>query len=203
MQSDSSIALVLCDILMPEQDGFDLLRFMKDNLRFSHIPAIMITVLHDKESVIKSLKLGAKDYIAKPIEAELLLSKIQNVLETGVGTILIVDDDELMLNLLERIIQQERYKTLTAQSANAGLELLKSSRVDLVISDIVLPGMDGLEFLVQIKDKYPHIPVVMITGHSGMYEKDDVIASGADGFITKPFHNTEITRTLKSFAQRF
>lgn len=107
LQSDLSIELIICDIIMPEQDGFDLLNYLRDNLRFNHIPVIMTTVLEDKESVVKSLRLGAKDYIVKPIKDDTLSSKVKSVLEGGLGTVLIVINDELVLNMLVESIKRE------------------------------------------------------------------------------------------------
>ena len=91
-------------------------------------------------------------------------------------------------------------KALTAADGQQALDLLETHKyIKAVISDIVMPNVDGFELLARIKSNYPGIPVLLITGHGGRYERKDVISAGADGYITKPFKNIEIVNTLKSF----
>ena len=82
------------------------------------------------------------------------------------------------------------------------LEKLESTSFNLVISDIKMPRMDGIELLFEIKSRYPQISVLLITGHGDEYNSQDVLAAGADYFITKPFKNVDIARTLRSIYLR-
>ena len=105
---------------------------------------------------------------------------------------LIVDDSSVMRKIVERSLRQAGLDPLVvfeASSGTDGLELLKTQQVDLILSDINMPSMDGLEFLRQIRAQNlaPDVPVVMITTESSEEHVKQAILSGAQGYIRKPF----------------
>jgi len=105
---------------------------------------------------------------------------------------LIVDDSSVMRKIVERSLRQAGLDTLVVYEAGngaEGLDLLKSKSVDLILSDINMPSMDGLEFLRQIRAQglAPGIPVVMITTESSEEHVKQAILAGARGYIRKPF----------------
>jgi two-component system chemotaxis response regulator CheY len=105
---------------------------------------------------------------------------------------LIVDDSSVMRKIIERALRQAGLDPLVVHEAGSGvdgLELLKSKSVDLILSDINMPSMDGLEFLRQVRAQNlaPGIPVVMITTESSEEHVKQAIMAGAQGYIRKPF----------------
>jgi two-component system chemotaxis response regulator CheY len=105
---------------------------------------------------------------------------------------LIVDDSSVMRKIVERALRQAGLDLLVVHEAGSGtegLDLLKSNQVDLILSDINMPSMDGLEFLRQIKAQKlaPGVPVVMITTESSEEHVKQAILAGAQGYIRKPF----------------
>ena len=105
---------------------------------------------------------------------------------------LIVDDSSVMRKIVERSLRQEGLDTLLVFEAGSGidgLELLKAEHVDLILSDINMPSMDGLEFLRQVRAQNlaPGVPVVMITTESSEEHVKQAILAGAQGYIRKPF----------------
>lgn len=105
---------------------------------------------------------------------------------------LIVDDSSVMRKIVERTLRQAGLDPMTvheAGSGSEGLEVLKAQTVDLILSDINMPSMDGLEFLRQIRDQNlaPGVPVVMITTESSEEHVKQAIQAGARGYIRKPF----------------
>jgi two-component system chemotaxis response regulator CheY len=105
---------------------------------------------------------------------------------------LIVDDSTVMRKIVERSLRQAGLDPLVvfeAGSGTDGLELLKTQKVDLILSDINMPSMDGLEFLRQIRGQNlaPGVPVVMITTESSEEHVKQAIMAGAQGYIRKPF----------------
>jgi two-component system chemotaxis response regulator CheY len=105
---------------------------------------------------------------------------------------LIVDDSTVMRKIVERALRQAGLDPLVVHEAGSGvegLEILKSKKVDLILSDINMPSMDGLEFLRQLRaqDLAPGVPVVMITTESSEEHVKQAILSGAQGYIRKPF----------------
>ncbi len=198
LESISCVELIISDIMMPDQDGYDLLRYLKANIKFKHIPVIMATASDDQETVVKCVKLGAKDYIVKPVNRDLLIQKAKRILKSGKRTVLVVNDEQPILEMLSNIIDREGFKTYQAQSGIDALKTMESNCIDIVFSDIQMQGMTGLELLSKIKDKHPHVKVVLVTGYATKYNHAKVSEQGADGFITKPLKNIEIIDTLKN-----
>jgi two-component system chemotaxis response regulator CheY len=105
---------------------------------------------------------------------------------------LIVDDSSVMRKIVERSLRQAGLESLVifeAGSGSEGLDVLKGQQVDLILSDINMPSMDGLEFLRQIRRQNlaPGVPVVMITTESSEEHVKQAILAGAQGYIRKPF----------------
>ena len=105
---------------------------------------------------------------------------------------LIVDDSSVMRKIVERALRQAGLDPLVVHEAGSGtegLELLRAKSVDLILSDINMPSMDGLEFLRQLRAQNlaPGIPVVMITTESSEEHVKQAITAGAQGYIRKPF----------------
>jgi two-component system chemotaxis response regulator CheY len=105
---------------------------------------------------------------------------------------LIVDDSSVMRKIVERALRQAGLDLKVVHEAGSGtegLDLLKAKQVDLILSDINMPSMDGLEFLRQIRaqDLAPGVPVVMITTESSEEHVKQAILAGAQGYIRKPF----------------
>jgi len=107
-------------------------------------------------------------------------------------TVLIVDDSSVMRKIVERALRQaglDLVRVIEAGSGREGLTALERDRVDLIVSDINMPSMDGLEFLrqIQIHSLARGVPVVMITTESGEDHVREALAAGAQGYIRKPF----------------
>ncbi len=101
--------------------------------------------------------------------------------------ILVVDDEQIVRLSCERALVPKGYEVLQADHAQAGLEVLGREKVDLVLTDLKMPGMDGLEFLKQVKDSWPEVVVVMITGYQTIDTAVKSIKLGAYDYINKPF----------------
>ena len=117
-------------------------------------------------------------------------------------TILAVDDQPANLRLLDAVLSPRGYRVVRATSGEQALELLPSSGVDLVLLDIVMPGIDGYEVCRRIRraPETAFLPVVMITA-SGHQEKTRAIEAGADDFVSKPFDQSELLARVASLAR--
>ncbi|MGD8266562.1 MAG: sigma-54 dependent transcriptional regulator [Desulfobacterales bacterium] len=107
-------------------------------------------------------------------------------------SILVVDDEKNYTAVLSVVLQEEGYETLTANSAAEALATLKIEDVDLVITDMKMPGIDGLELLGRVKRQWPDIPVIMMTAHGTVDKAVEAMQKGAYTFILKPFDNERL-----------
>jgi len=121
---------------------------------------------------------------------------------TEAVTVLVVDDQPPNLRLLDAVLSPRGYRVITADSGEAALAELKDSAIDLVLLDIVMPGLDGHEVCRRIRahEATAFLPVVMITA-SGDQEKLQALVSGADDFVTKPFDQAELLARVASLAK--
>ena len=111
--------------------------------------------------------------------------------------ILIVDDNDLMRTLLRGILRSENCQVIgEARNGSIALDSIARNKPDIVFLDVVMPEMDGLEALQNIKSKHPEIVVVMITGNPSKENVEESIQSGASGFIVKPFNSAKVLNTL-------
>ena len=114
--------------------------------------------------------------------------------------ILIVDDEEAVRDLFSELLRKEGYETNTCATGEETLELLKQENFDVVLLDIKLPGVSGLEVLKNIRDSYKDLPVVMITGFG--YDEDLIAKTkqlGCSGYIGKNMPISQIITTFKQF----
>ena len=111
--------------------------------------------------------------------------------------ILIVDDEELIVKLLSMSLRSDGYETFSAYSGQQGLEVFKSESPDIVITDIKMPGMDGLELLKKIKEIDPEKEVIIVTGHGDIDSTIAALQYGASDFINKPVRDDALAIALE------
>lgn len=197
LQANSNTSLIILDVVMLGGEGYEFLKFVSSNLRFRHIPVIMCSGYADGATIKRAIECGAKDFIAKPVKADVLLKKVKAAIERAKKTVLLVGHDPQLLDILERIIKRDGFNTLKASSGQAALKTLDSdSYVDLIISAIEMPEMTGWDLLIEAKEKNFRLPVLLILDSNKSTEVDP-LAAGADGTISMPFENISIGRTLK------
>lgn len=112
--------------------------------------------------------------------------------------ILVVDDELDMLMLLQMLIEDNTdYAVETTNNPSEALKLLTRNCYDLVISDLKMPGMDGLELFGEMKQICPSTPVIMITAYGSTEAAEEALQAGVDDFITKPFRKDRILFTIR------
>jgi two-component system NtrC family response regulator len=108
-------------------------------------------------------------------------------------TILIVDDEKNYLTILSAVLEEEGFEVLTAHGGQEALEIYKTSDLDLVVTDMKMPEMDGIELLENIKQLDPDLPVMMMTAHGTVDKAVEAMQKGAYTYILKPFDNERLT----------
>lgn len=112
-------------------------------------------------------------------------------------SILVVDDEQVMLSLLEKILSQDGYSVLLAANGRKALAVIEKQHVDIVISDVNMPELDGFGLLKIVKNEYPEISMIMMTGYGDTYTVKDALLLGADEYLTKPFRSHEISLVVE------
>ena len=110
--------------------------------------------------------------------------------------VLIVDDDEIIRVILSKLIKKEGFEVLVADRGERALEMIRSRTADLLITDIMMPGMDGMELFRKAKELDRELPVVLITGHADVQGAVKAIKAGAHDYIVKPFDNNDVLRVV-------
>ncbi|MFC1880128.1 sigma-54-dependent transcriptional regulator [Thermodesulfobacteriota bacterium] len=118
-------------------------------------------------------------------------------------TILVVDDEKNYLLVLSAVLEDEGYEVLTAPGGYEALEIQKSSDLDLILSDMKMPAMDGIELLENIKALDPDLPVIMMTAHGTIDKAVEAMQKGAYSYILKPFDNERLTIYVKKAVSMF
>lgn len=114
-------------------------------------------------------------------------------------TILVVEDDSKIARLLELELKHAGYAVMVATDGRTGLERALADDVDLVLLDVMLPQMSGLEVVRRLKEERPLLPVLMVTARGDRYDKVSGLDLGADDYITKPFEIEEVLARIRAF----
>jgi signal transduction histidine kinase/DNA-binding response OmpR family regulator len=160
-------AIITLDILMPGVDGWDLLGRLKADPKTAWIPVVIVSILDERG---KGFALGAAEYLVKPVDREALISAVRRVVRavpSGLreATILAVDDDPMVLELLEAVLMPQGFTILKARNGREGLRLARERRVDLIVLDLLMPDLDGFQVVEELK-RLPltaGIPIVVLT----------------------------------------
>jgi len=111
--------------------------------------------------------------------------------------ILVVDDELMMRQLLEKILRRDGYRVFSAVDGEEALAIMGREAISIVISDLQMPGMSGFDLLKVVKKNYPQTGIIMMTAYGDTYTVKDALLLGADEYITKPFKSFEISMVVE------
>ena len=151
---------ITLDAMMPGMDGWAVLSALKADADVADIPVIMLTIVDDKNL---GYALGASDYLTKPIDRERLTTVLQKYRRDL--PILVVDDDAALRRLIRRILEKEGYAVAEAKNGRAALERVREISPGAILLDLMMPGMDGFEFVAEFRkhDASRGIPIIVVT----------------------------------------
>ncbi|MEO1389935.1 MAG: response regulator [Cyanobacteria bacterium J06634_6] len=156
-------AVITLDVMMPEMDGWSVLSRLKGDLQLADIPVVMVTLL---ENQTLGYTLGASDYLTKPIVRSRLLQVLNKYRTTATTPrVMIVEDDATNRAMLGRQIEKEGWQVAELANGRMALEQMPHYRPSLILLDLMMPEMDGFEFLEQLRQtpEWKAIPVIVIT----------------------------------------
>jgi two-component system cell cycle response regulator len=206
--------LILMDIQLPGMDGLTAAKIIKNDPDLKTTPVIALTSYAMTGDDLKAKEAGCDGYITKPVDTKLFLKTIGRFLiaEKAPETqdscqpakrVLIVDDEPLNVKLLAAKLSQEPYEILTAFNGHEAMKKVSKDSPDLILLDIMMPGIDGYEITRTLKNDPDtrHIPIILVTALNGQEDKRRGLESGADEFLNKPVNSTELKARVRSLLE--
>ncbi|WP_204150461.1 PAS domain-containing protein [Leptolyngbya sp. CCY15150] len=181
--------VIILDVLMPHMNGWDVLAILKADPILMDVPVILMTILDEQN---RGFTLGASDYLTKPIDykrLDLLLQKYRpdDALGDRPHRVLVVEDDQATRQMFQRILQKEGWQVTTAENGRLGLEAIQAQQPDLILLDLMMPEMDGFEFMDQLRqqDRGRSLPVVVVTAMDLSLDERDRLTGRVENILQK------------------
>jgi two-component sensor histidine kinase/CheY-like chemotaxis protein len=197
---DYAFELLLLDLRMPETDGFTLLNEIR--ALDPDLDVIIISAYGDEANAIEAIRLGAIDYLKKPISLQELRTAIFRVQQKRAKEtpfehrILVVDDEKKLCAYIKRELEMEGYKVAVAYDGPGGLQYFKNNRVDIVITDIRMPGMTGLQMLLECRKISDDFVSIIITGFDDHEKAIEALRLGVFEYLRKPLSIEEVITSI-------
>jgi PAS domain S-box-containing protein len=183
-------AAITLDVMMPSMDGWAVLSTLKADAELAHIPVVMLTMLDEKGL---GYALGAADYLTKPIDRNRLISVLSKYrCEQERCSVLIVEDDPLSRQMLRRMLEKEEWQVVEAENGRVALDKMGHTPPELILLDLMMPEMDGFQFLSQVRQlpDWQAIPVIVVTAMS----LSDVERQQLNGSVIQILQKSAFTR---------
>jgi CheY-like chemotaxis protein len=198
--SHPETSMIICDLRMPEEDGFVLLNYLKTNVSYRHIPVIVSSSFADEEVVKQAIASGAVEYVNKPFTKELMIARIKSILDTIRSKILLVSDDKVISTIFKRALGHDRYYVHSAENGVEAIKTLGQKNINVIISELALVDMTGFDFMQKVCDLGRWIPILFLSDPQLQISEGDIIKAGGQGVISRPFNNLEIRRKMETLA---
>jgi len=177
-------ALITLDVMMPDLDGWAVLRALKADAETHHIPVIMISMVGDREI---GYTLGAVESMTKPVDRTQLVALVQEHLLDPGAQILVVEDDEATRNLISRSLREVGWQVVEADNGTSALARVAEHKPDLILLDLMMPIMDGFDFVAELRKGagYFDIPIIVVTAKDLNDADRRRLAGGVERIIEK------------------
>jgi signal transduction histidine kinase/DNA-binding response OmpR family regulator len=191
------IAITL-DVMMPDMDGWAVLTALRRDPDLADIPVIMATIMDEQR---RAATLGAAGYIAKPIDRDRLISLVKRFsMPTRPTRVLIVEDDPLQRERARQWLESEHWNVIEAENGQMALEQLDVQRPDVILLDLMMPHMDGFQFVaaLQQEEDWRDIPVIIITARDLTATDRARLSSGVTTVLVKDtFNPTQLVNRIR------
>jgi PAS domain S-box-containing protein len=177
-------AAVTLDIMMPDLDGWTVLAAIKGDPALAGVPVVLMSIVEEKN---RGYALGAADYLVKPVDRAKLVAALTRACGTAAGSVLLVDDDEMVRRSVRQALEPIGWKVTDAENGQVAVEALAAGRPDVIILDLMMPKMDGFEFLDELRGRpdWQGTPVVIITAKDLTDEDRNRLNGGVERIIQK------------------
>ena len=217
--------LAIVDLFMPEMDGLDLTASIRSNQSIAALPVVVLTSAAESNYVERAKKLGVHAYLAKPVRKNHLYETLVSVLDptadlsglernlSSFGNtpalpdnikILLVEDNIVNQKVALQILKRVGYDADSAISGVEALEQIRSQRYDIVLMDIQMPEMDGLEATRRIRDEFAQSEqpwIIALTANALLEDRNACIDAGMNGYVSKPIEIEKLVEALRQGCQ--
>src|SRR5580700_59551 len=215
-------AAVISDLQMPHMDGFEFVENIRKSALFGQIPVLMLSSSAQQGEHERCRQLGISAHLAKPIQPSELLDAILSALSLHASEpseahsktqdetqevlpqsnwrqgmkVLLAEDNAVNRTLATRLLQKHGHTVVVVENGRQALEALERETVDLVLMDVQMPEMDGLEATAAIREKEKktgdHLPIIALTAHAMKGDREKCLAAGTDDYLTKPIRTADL-----------
>jgi CheY-like chemotaxis protein len=221
-------SVILTDVHMPKMDGFGLVERIRKMPEFSTATIMMLTSAGQQGDAVRCRELGVAAYLLKPVRKSDLRDAIARVLGVREPTgavqpktamflqagrasavclrVLLAEDNPVNQLFVQRLLEKRGHSVVVASTGLEALDILQRENVDVVLMDIQMPEMDGLEATKAIRsresDGRPRMPVIALTAHAMKGDREKCLAAGMDAHLSKPIRPAELDEVLEKYMAR-
>jgi CheY-like chemotaxis protein len=227
LEAGEPYTLVLTDMHMPKMDGFQLVEHIRQRPELNAATIMMLTSAGGKGGAARCQELGISGYLLKPVRRSELREAIGLALgprqqtgpippiprpsrsdkrEQAALRVLLAEDNAVNQRLAVRMLEKRGHHVTLAANGREALEAMEKDRFDLVLMDVQMPEVDGLEACAALRRKEKekgdgaHVPVVALTAHAMRGDRERCLAAGMDDYLTKPIRPRELDAMLEKYS---
>ena len=218
--------LIIIDVHMPEMNGFELARNLQKSPHRAGAVVLMLTSGDHPGDVRRARESGVSNFLLKPVRKAELREAIVSALDTlgssqqnspspqplpqppkdfpvpTSARILLAEDNLVNQHFVQRVLEKRGYSVVVAADGREALEALRKETFDLVLMDIQMPEVDGLEVSRAIRESEKisglHVPIIALTAHAMKDDQDRCVAAGMDGYLSKPVHSADLLAMMEA-----
>lgn len=223
--------VILLDVIMPEMDGYEVTEELKGNPETQNISIILVTGMDTLDDKVRGLESGADDFITKPFNFDELVARVRSLIRLknlqeqlenlkreckedflvrqkksmSLNMILVVEDDERISKIMSNVLGTGGYLTYAVKDGLEAVEFIKDNVPDLIILDLMLPGLDGIEVLKRVRENplTMEVPVIVVTAVDDFKTKIKGLYIGADDYLVKPVKSLELLARVKANLRKY
>jgi adenylate cyclase len=195
-------SVITLDVFMPDMDGWSVLQAIKQDAELSRIPVVMMTISDEKQ---KGITLGASGYLTKPVDRA-QLTQLLDRFKTAMPRALVVEDNLTDRDMMRRLLVGEGWEVIVASNGREALDRLKSEHPNLILLDLMMPEMDGFEFLAEFRKtpKFASTPVIVVTAADLSPEDHRRLDGGVEHILQKAAPSREdFLRQIRDLIGRY
>ncbi len=220
---DRRFHLLLSDVWMPEMSGFELVEQLRRTWADLRLPIILMTAAVTHEDQLRAQTLGGARFLSKPISPSALFNAIHEAIDMAPPSqhnaprpsaavasaplnVLLVEDNPINQRVAVSLLERLGHRVSVANNGREALDRLAEQAFDLVVMDIQMPDMDGIEATARIRAREQgserHTPIIALTAHALKGDRERILAAGMDGYVIKPIDPKELHETIAAVLQR-